>query len=83
MSRVVSPESIEARAALAKLFDSPPVLVEVRFPKMGTSPDWYFCQEQEEFDEILRRVGPGVEVQLVSVWELDLSKAKGRLCLRK
>lgn len=83
MNRVLSPESSEARNALSKLFDNPPILIEVRFPRMGTSSDWYFCQEAEEFEEILRRLGPGVEVQLVSVWELDLAKATGKVCLKK
>ena len=25
--------------------DRPPVLVEVRFPNMGTSPDWFLCED--------------------------------------
>ncbi len=83
MSAVFSPESSEAKAALGKLFSNPPVLVEVRFPRMGTSPDWHFCQEEEDLEDILRRVGPGVEIHLVSAWELDLTRAKGKLCLRK
>ena len=47
-----------------------PVLVEVRFPGMGTSPDWYFCREEEELDTILSRLGSGAEVHLHSVWDL-------------
>ena len=66
--------------AVGKLFDQkPPVLVEVRFPRMATSPDWYFCHEEEELEDILRRVGPGVEIHLASVWDLDLAGAKTKL----
>ena len=59
------------RAAVEKLFDErPPVLVEVRFPKMGTSSDWYLCQDAAALDAILDRLGPGAEVHLNSVWDL-------------
>jgi hypothetical protein len=47
-----------------------PVLVEVRFPGMATSPDWYFCREEEELEAIRSRLGPGAEVHLHSVWDL-------------
>ena len=54
------------------LFDAkPPVLVEVRFPGMGTSPDWYLCREENELGSILSRLGQGVEVHLHSVWHLN------------
>lgn len=59
------------RAALAKLFqEKSPVLVEVRFPCMGTSADWYLCEEPDELDPILERLSPGTEVRLSSVWDL-------------
>ncbi len=83
MSKVLSPETTEAQAALARLFENPPVLVEVRFPRMGTSPDWYLCEEEEELLGILNRLGAGTEVHVSSVWELDTERAKGHLCLKK
>ena len=57
--------------AIGKLFDEkPPVLVEVRFPKMGTSSDWFLCDNAVALDAILDRLGPWVEVHLSSVWDL-------------
>ena len=67
--------------AVGKLFDEkPPVLVEVRFPKMGTSSDWFLCENAIALDAILRRLGPGVEVHLSSVW--DLKKPSGTVVFR-
>jgi hypothetical protein len=58
-------------AAVGKLFDEKaPVLVEVRFPKMGTSSDWFLCEDAAALGAILDRLGPGVEVHLSSVWDL-------------
>jgi hypothetical protein len=65
-------------AAISSLFDSkPPVLVEVRFPGAGTSPDWFLCQEVQELDEVLSRLAAGAEVRLSSVW--DLKNVKGEV----
>lgn len=47
-----------------------PVLVEVRFPRMGTSPDWYLCESESDFDPIWERLGSGAEVHLHSVWDM-------------
>lgn len=70
------------RDALHVLFEnSPPVLIEVRFPKAGTSPDWYLCEDEKQFEQILERLAPGVEVRASSVW--DLRNAKGVVCLNK
>ena len=56
---------------VGKLFDEkPPVLVEVRFPKMGASSDWFLCENVVALEAILGRLGPGVEVHLSSVWDL-------------
>jgi hypothetical protein len=64
-------ENTEAREVISRLFNNaPPVLVEVRFPNMGTSPDWYLCGEEEQFDQLFASLGPGVEVHLHSVWDL-------------
>ena len=50
--------------------EKPPVLVEVRFPKLGTSPDWFLCGEADELEPILGRLAVGAEVHLHSVWDL-------------
>jgi hypothetical protein len=63
------------------LENSPPVLVEVRFPKSGASPDWYLCQDREELDEIMDGLGAGAELHISSVW--DLQNNKGEICLSK
>jgi hypothetical protein len=69
------------KTAAGKLFDEkPPVLVEVRFPKMGTSPDWFLCENAAALDAILDRLGPGVEVHLSSVW--DLKNPSGAVVFR-
>lgn len=82
MSQVSSVDNAEARSAISSLFaDHPPVLVEVRFPNSGTSPDWYLCEEEEQLDQILERLGPGVELHLSSVW--TLKNVKGAICLKK
>jgi hypothetical protein len=82
MSQVLSLGTIETKTAIAALFaDSPPVLVEVRFPNSGTSPDWYLCEDEEQLEEILERLGPGVELHLNSVWALR--NIKGEICLKR
>lgn len=82
MSKLLLSVSAETRAAISALFENaPPVLVEVRFPNMGTSPDWHLCQVQEDLEQIVERLGPGVEVRLSSVW--DLKNVKGEIWLRK
>ena len=41
--------------AVARLFATKsPVLVEVRFPRMGTSSDWFLCEDRDE-------LGPSLE----------------------
>ena len=71
MSASSVPGTGPTRAAIAALFaEKPPVLVEVRFPKMGTSSDWFLCEDEGELGPILERLGPGAEVHLNSVWDL-------------
>jgi hypothetical protein len=82
MSELLFSSSTEAKAAISTLFENaPPVLVEVRFPRSGTSPDWYLCEEEEQFEQILERLSSGVELHISSVW--DLKNFKGGICLRK
>jgi hypothetical protein len=82
MNRTFQADSMEAKELVSKLLDnSPPILVEVRFPKAGTSPDWYLCEDREELDEIMESLGPGAELHISSVW--DLQNNKGEICLSK
>jgi len=69
-------EHTDARAAAADLFRRrPPVLVEVRFPGMGTSPDWYLLEDGDDFESLLESLAPNTELHLSSVW--DLKEAAG------
>ncbi len=71
MSTSLRSDANTVLTVVGKLFDEkPPVLVEVRFPKMGTSSDWFLCENAAALDAILDRLGPGVEVHLSSVWDL-------------
>ncbi len=82
MSTFLKPQSDEARTAISALFArSPPILVEVRFPRAGTSPDWHLCEDEDELEQVLAQVGPGAEFHISSVW--DLKNVRGELCLRK
>lgn len=82
MSTSSLPDTDGVRAAVARLFaEKPPVLVEVRFPHMGTSSDWFLCEDSADLDPILGRLGPGAEVRLSSVW--DVRDATGGVVLRK
>jgi hypothetical protein len=75
-------EKTDAKAAVSTLFsNSAPVLVEVRFPRAGTAPDWYLCDSEEDLEQIIERLGPGAELFLNSVW--DLKNTKGAVCLTK
>ena len=74
--------SEQTRAAVSALFENtPPVLVEVRFPGAATSPDWYLFEEEEQLDQLLEGLGPAVELHVSSVW--DLHDDKGEICLKK
>ena len=81
MNRILQAANANERSAIAKLLDeSPPVLVEVRFPHAATSSDWHLCEDEEQLDRMLDRLGPGAELHISSVW--DLKNAKGEICLR-
>lgn len=60
---------------------SGPFLVEVRFPRMGTSPDWYLCDSIEEFEKIIARASDQAEIYLNDVW--DLTNPKGSILVKK
>ncbi|GEM_PF-2558022 len=82
MSRILLSASTEAKSAVAKLFEnSPPVLVEVRFPNSATASDWHLCEDEEQLDQVLDRLGPGAELRISSVW--DLKNVKGEICVKK
>lgn len=71
MSTSFLPNTDPARPAVAALFaEKTPVLVEVRFPNMGTSPDWYLCEDEDDLAPVLDRLSAGAIVYLRSVWDL-------------
>ncbi len=81
MSTSFLPQTNAVPPAAGKLFDEKsPVLVEVRFPKMGASSDWFLCENAAALDAILDRLGPGVEIHLSSVW--DLKNPSGAIVFR-
>jgi hypothetical protein len=82
MSNVLASQSNEARQAVTGIFDEgAPVLVEVRFPGMATSPDWYLLEEEDQFEQLLEKLAPGTELHVSSVY--DLKNAKGEIRLKK
>jgi hypothetical protein len=81
MSRMLLSASTEAKAAIAKLFnEAAPILVEVRFPNSGTSSDWHLLHDDDQLEQLLERLGAGVELHVSSVW--DLRNAKGPICFK-
>lgn len=82
MTSSFASETSTVLAAVGKLFDEkPPILAEIRFPRMGTSSDWSLCEDAVVMGAILDRVGAGVEVHLNSVW--DLKNPAGPVVVRK
>ncbi len=80
MKRTATSEPQTARGAIADLFEEhPPVLVEARFP--GTSPDWYLFDRPDQFDALLAKLGPAVELHVSSVW--DLTNEKGEVVVKR
>lgn len=73
--KLLKADSPEAKDAIAELLEGDTVLVEVVFPRMGTSSDWYLCDDEEDFLKILEGLASGVEVYINSVW--DLTNEKG------
>ena len=59
----------------ALIATKPPVLIEVRFPKMGASSDWQLVEDLKEFDALWSRVAAGVELRVTSVWDLPEAPA--------
>jgi hypothetical protein len=81
MGGASQPNTSAVLTTVKKLFDEkPPALVEVRFPKMGTSPDWYLCEDAVALAAIFDQLGPEAEVHLNSVW--DLKNPAGAIVVR-
>ena len=77
MSRTITQLPDAVREQVSVLFrDRAPVLVEVRFPKMGTSSDWYLFETEQELDNLRRRLSPGVELHLASTWDVDMRRGE-------
>jgi hypothetical protein len=82
MSTAHLPATNPLHQAAARLFaEKPPVLVEVRFPNMAVSPDWFLCDDEAELDAIFGRLGEGAEMHLHSVW--DLKSLRDEIVLKK
>ena len=82
MNQVSSSALAEAKDAIAQLIQQkPPILVEIRFPNAATAPDWRLCEDEDQLDQVLERLGPGAELHISSVW--DLKNVKGEICLTK
>ena len=65
------------REQVSALFrDRAPVIVEARFPKMGTSSDWYLFETAEELEQLRLRLSPGVELHLASAWDIEMGRGK-------
>jgi hypothetical protein len=76
------PDADTSWAVVGRLFDEKaPALVEVRFPKMGASSDWFLCEDAAALDAVLDRTGLGAEAQLNSVW--DLKNPAGAVVIQK
>ena len=70
------PSLAAAQEQISDLFQKrPPVLVEVRFPNMGASSDWYLMEDLKQFQELWQRLARGVELYVVSVWDVPTSPA--------
>ena len=81
MSRLLSAASPKGHSRVHALFEAGgPVLVEVRYPGAVLSSDWYLCETEAEFDELLDRIEPETVLHLSRVW--DLSTRGGSVCLR-
>lgn len=71
MATAMNPPALENRSEIAALFvERAPVLVEVRFPRMATAPDWYLCETEDDLRRVTAPLGAGVELHLHSVWDL-------------
>jgi len=71
MSTSFIPDASKLQSEISALFKAKgPILVEVRFPRMGTSSDWYLCEEESELFALVNRLGAGAEIHLSSVWDL-------------
>lgn len=82
MSTSILSDTAATRKEIGRLFEEkPPVLAEVRFPKMGTASDWYLFEDAAAVEAILLRLGPGAELHLSSVW--DLTSSVGAIVIRK
>ena len=82
MSTSILSDTAAIRKEIGKLFEEkPPVLAEVRFPKMGTASDWFLCEDAAAVEAILGRLSPGAEIHLTSVW--DLKSTAGAIVIRK
>ena len=70
----------EGASPIEALFQDPPVLVEIRYPRSEVESAWHLVQSEEELDRIMDELEPQVEVHASSVW--DLRYPKDHVCVR-
>ena len=77
MGETITGLTAAVREQVSTLFrERAPVLVEVRFPRMGTSSDWYLFETEHELQQLQQRLGAGVEIHLASAWDIEMGHAK-------
>jgi hypothetical protein len=82
MSRLLSATSAVGHEAVHKLFEAGgPVLIEVRVPGGYFSSDWYLCETDDEFDNLIDRLDPDAVLHVSRVW--DLCNRAGAVVLKR
>jgi len=65
-------KSPDASERISDLFRNAPILAEITFRRSGTSSDYYLCQTEDEFAELLNRLPDRQEFYLTCVDDLEL-----------
>ena len=82
MSKLLSAASSKGHQRVHELIGSGgPILIEVRFPGGAVSSDWYLCDTEEEFDNLLVRLNTNAVLHVSRVW--DLTNRAGAVVLRR
>lgn len=77
MSNTITKLPADIQERVSTLFrERAPVLVEVRFPHMGTSSDWHLFEAEDEFEQLRRRLGAGVEIHMASAWDVEMRRGE-------
>jgi hypothetical protein len=80
----MTPSKQGTKDEIAAYFDQHgTVLVEVAFPKMGTSPDWYLFECPEQLADLLATLADNVVVRLVPVDSITSVKGERRFTIKR